>query len=130
MKRLKPAGGRNFADDVRRKFRMKKHNKKGIASSFTAGLLKSNTRDDSARKSLLQIYRATLEHCKFSKVEPKSRKRLPAIWSISLSSSASYEVQVVLDEQMNLEKVQQRSVNWVHGTIASGKRQKFSCNIF
>ena len=129
MVAIKPSGSSKFGEYVKEKVKKIKRNKTGIASSFTPGLLKSNTRDVSARERLLQLYLATLKHCHFNNVEVKSRKHVPSIWRISLSPSSSYEVELALDRDMNLLTVAERSVNWVHGTIISGDKQTFSDNI-
>ena len=124
---LPSCGGTRFDDNVKKVVKKKKQNKKGVASAFTPGLLRLNTRDDSAREILLNIYRETLKKCGF--VVGSRGLRNPSTWKIILSPSSSYEVQMSLDDKMNVQSIKERNLHWIHATLISGDKQEFVCNI-
>ncbi|XP_057311884.1 uncharacterized protein LOC130649592 [Hydractinia symbiolongicarpus] len=126
MRKLPPLRGR-FSEKVGRKFAKQKNVRRGIAGVFTPGLLKENSRDDSARQQLLVVYGSVLQECGF--VEGSSRTRQPAQWKVTLSPSSSYEVQISCDEELKIVKVAERSLHWVHGTIITGDKQNFVGNV-
>ena len=126
MRPLAPAGGSRFLTKVKKAVQKKKQCKRGLACAFTPGLLKSNNGDDSTREVVLNIYRETLKKCGF--ITGSNRNRDPSTWKVTLSPTASYEVQLFLDEDMNVKNIHERNLNWLHCTILS-KQQEFFGNI-
>lgn len=119
---------KTFVDKVKKDLYKNKKKKRGIGAAFTPGLLKNNTRDVSARETLLSSYHIVLKRCGFYKGQSTNRELSPA-WKVSLNPSASYEVQLNLDSDLNVVKVAERPLNWVHGTILDGRKQHFQRNL-
>lgn len=123
---LKKGGNQpNFARQVRFKYQRNRKSKRGIAAAFTPGLLKNNTNDESARLSLLQHYYNVIARCGFRKGTCTNRTS-PPYWRVSVNPSSSFEVQINFDRDMNILKVCERPLNWVHGTILDGGKQHFN----
>ena len=114
-----------FAQTVGAKIQRNRKTKRGIAAAFTPGLLKNNTGDESARRILLQHYHKVVQQCGFRRGSCTSRKE-PPYWRVSVNPSSSFEVQINFDREMNILKVCERPLNWVHGTILDGRSQQFN----
>lgn len=100
----------------------------GIAAAFSPGLLKDNTKDLTPRTLLLESYRKVLKNFHFKLGRSTKRETSPT-WKASVNPSASYEVQVHLDEDLKVLKVSERPLNWVHGTLLDGSQQQFNGNV-
>lgn len=100
----------------------------GVAAAFSPGLLKDNTKDQTAKTMLLSSYREVLKKLKFEEGQTTKREISPT-WKVSVNPSASYEVQVNLDENLKVLKVSERPLNWIHGTILDGGKQDFNKNV-
>ena len=81
--------------------------------------------DEKTRKKLFHLYEKVLLECGFKTDLSHSYLRIPATWKISLSVSTSYEVELILNDEKELVEVNERSLNWIHDTLVSGKTQVF-----
>jgi hypothetical protein len=117
-----------LSTNVRQRAKINRKTKRGIAAAFTPGILKNNSRDESARKILLKHYHEVIQGCGFTEGRVVDRG-LPPDWRLSVNPSSSFEVQMNLDKELNLTKVSERSLNWVHGTILDGGKQEFAGNL-
>ena len=124
MVSLKPRCMSRFSEEVKMKRKKQKSSKRGIATAFTPGLLKLNSRNDSSREDLLNIYHQVLTVCGFNIGATRSRR--PVTWKVTCTPSNAFEVQLTLDSDMSLVKMEERSLNWVHGTILAGVNQCFN----
>ena len=129
MVNIRPGGARDVERDslakIKRNMAKNKRTKRGIAAAFTPGLLKSNTTDESARKSALECYRQLVNQCGFRPGQC-TRRSPPPFWRVSVNPSTSYEAQINYDRDFNVIKVTERPLNWVHGTILDGRKQEFT----
>ena len=111
----------------------KKKRRAGIKSAFTPGLLKNDAKgDQSTMEKLFKVYEKALHDCGFECFSINNltgTPRGPAPWKISIPVSANFEVQMVLNDQKDLVLLTERSINWVHDTIVSGKKQVFKDSI-
>ena len=73
---------------------------------------------------LFNMYEKALLDCGFKR-GISSFYRLPARWKISMPVSTSFEIEIILDGNKELVKVNERSLNWIHDTFVSGKKQVF-----
>ena len=73
---------------------------------------------------LFNMYEKALLDCGFKR-GISSFYRLPARWKISMPVSTSFEIEIILDVNKELVKVNERSLNWIHDTLVSGKKQVF-----
>ena len=73
---------------------------------------------------LFNMYEKALLDCGFKR-GISSFYRLPARWKISMSVSTSFEIEIILDGNKELVKVNERSLNWIYDTLVSGKKQLF-----
>ena len=104
----------------------KKKRRAGLASAFSPGLMENNAiADEETRKKLFNLYEKVLLQCGFESDLSHAYLRIPATWKISLSVSTSYEVELILNDQKELVEVKERSLNWIHDTLVSGKKQVF-----
>lgn len=122
-----PKGGNKerFREKLENDLYKVKKTRAGIAAAFSPGLLKNNTGDLSAKNLLRQTYREVLMKLNFKEGQCTKRQISPT-WKVSVNPSASYETQVNLDENLNVLKVAERPLNWLHGTIIDGGCQKFN----
>ena len=111
----------------------KKKRRAGIKSAFTPGLLKNDAKgDQGTMEKLFKVYEKALHDCgfkSFSINNSTSSPRGPAPWKISMPASANFEGQMILNEKKDLVKLTERSINWVHDTLISGKKQVFKDSI-
>lgn len=121
----KPRNQETFSQKIRANYQRNRKSKRGIAAAFTPGLLKNNTSDESARLTLLQHYHKIVKQCGFREGTCTNRTK-PPYWRVSVNPSSSFEVQINFDRQMNILKVCERPLNWVHGTILDGGKQQFN----
>ena len=70
------------------------------------------------------MYEKALLGCGFKR-GISSFHRVPARWKISMPVSTSFEIEIILDENKELVKVNERSLNWIHDTFVSGRKQVF-----
>ena len=123
---LKRGGSQsNFVQKVRFNYQRNRKSKRGIAAAFTPGLLKNNTNDESARSNLLKHYHDVVNQCGFRE-GTCTKRTAPPYWRVSLNPSSSFEVQINFDRDMNIIKVSERPLNWVHGTVLDGSKQQFN----
>ena len=73
---------------------------------------------------LFNMYEKALLDCGFKR-GISSFDRVPARWKISMPVSTSFEIEIILDVNKELVKVNERSLNWIHDTLVSGKKQVF-----
>lgn len=130
---LKAVGGGNTREKslkqkVIEEMYKKQNPRSGIAASFSPGLLKDNNKDHSAKETLAEAFRKVLKNLNFKLGQSTTRQISPP-WKVSVNPNASYNVQVNLDEEMNVLKVAERPLHWVHGTIIDGRREQFNGNI-
>ena len=123
MVHLNPSSGSKFAEETKKKYKQQKSSKKGITSSFTPGFLKLNTSNNSPRENVLNCYRHVLDVCGFHQGATSTRR--PYTWKVSCDPSRCYQVQLCLTNDLEVVKIEERPLNWVHGTIVSGGEQIF-----
>ena len=122
-------GGNRFGvESLEKDIYKGKRTRSGIAAAFSPGLLKGNTKDTSAITKLQQGYRSVIEKFNFKRGQKTSRTISPA-WKASVNPSATFEVQVGMDENENVTTVTERPLNWVHATILDGRKQHFNENV-
>ena len=73
---------------------------------------------------LFNMYEKALLDCGFKR-GISSFDRVPARWKISMPVSKSFDTEIILDGNKELVKVNERSLNWIHDTFVSGKKQVF-----
>ena len=108
----------------------KKRRRAGLASAFSPGLMENNSiADKKTKEKLSDLYEKALLDCGFKYGETHSYSRIPATWKISMSISTSYEIEIILNDKKELVEINERSLNWVHDTLVSGKSQEFKDSV-
>ena len=85
--------------------------------------------DKKTKEKLSDLYEKVLLDCGFKYSETHCYSRIPATWKISMSISTSYEIELILNDKKDLVEVNERSLNWIHDTLVSGKTQVFKDSI-
>ena len=125
---LSSSGGSSKSNVHREVF---KKNKRGVGlpSSFTPGLLKNDAKlDKQTTEKLVKLYEKTLLECGF-KLGSSCLKTTPSTWKISFGISFNFQTIAYMDDKQQLSHVTERTLNWIHDTVISGKKQIFKESI-
>ena len=116
------SSGRSFNSNICRVVFKENERGEGLPSSFTPGLLKSYAKlDKQTTEKLVKIYGNTLLECGF-KLGPSCLKTSPSMWKISFGISFIFQTITYLDDKEQLSHITESAMNWIHGTVISGKK--------
>ena len=116
----------NLQSYIHQELLKKKRRRAGLASAFSPGLMENNAiADKKTKEKLSDLYEKVLLDCGFKYGETHCYSRIPATWKISMTISTSYEIELILNDEKELIEINERSLNWVHDTLVSGKTQVF-----
>ena len=119
-----------LGEDFNEREKKDKENKKksSIASSFCAGVLARNSRDDGTVASCIQHYKSALEKCGFREGR-NGYIRDKQGWKVHCWPSTSYEVCLRLDDDMKVDLVEEHALKWLCVNFLDGNKQENSNNL-